>query len=218
VKETTHVRGALEISLEDIEPVSFRERLDAIIEDVSLTPGVLTVKTAHAIEPSISAEASARRGAGVQLTYEGMRLTRSIIRDQQWEIPDKRESYYLDLLASSVLVSRGFHYLAATGVAEEAVEIVRRFGRNQTYEQHSEFDRQEDSLEVDILKLAVNAGADIAMPTVPPSITSYGDNLAREIGADPYPKPDEALTGVEERLTALAQTPEVGEVEEFDES
>lgn len=206
VKETTHLRGALDISLEDIEPVAFRERLHALLEDVSLTPGVLTIQTAHALEPSITAEAAAQRGAGVQLSYEGMRLTRSIIRDEQWEVPGKRESYYLDLLACSVLVARGFHYLADTSVADQSVEIVRRFGRNQTYEQQNEFERREDSLEVDIVKLAVNAGADMAMQTIPPSITSYGDSLAREIGTEPLPEPEEALTGVEERVVSLAQT------------
>lgn len=217
MRDANHISDALDQSLDDIEPVPFGERLYSVLEGVSLTPGVLTVKTARAIEPSVDVEASAQRGVGVQLSYEGLRLTRSILRNRDWEATDERGTYYENLLASSVLVSRGFYYLADTGVADQSVSIVRRFGRNQTYEQQPEAADLEDSLEVDVVKLAVNAGADIAMGTIPPSVTSYGDTLARELESEPLPGPDEALTGVEERISTLVGTPEPTGIDEYDE-
>lgn len=217
MQEVSYVSEALQESLDDIEPVAFRQRLHSVIEGVSLTPAVLTVKTARAIEPSIDVESSAKRGAGVQLSYEGLRLTRSMIREKHWEAGNDRDSYYFDLLAAAVLVSRGYYYLADTGVATQSVEIVRRFGRNQTYEQQTDVQDLENSLEIDVIKLSVNAGADLAMQTIPPSIMSYGESLARDIQDEPLPGPDDALTGVDERIATLASTPEMTEVDEYDE-
>lgn len=216
MREVSHVRELLGKSLGDIEPVPFRERLYDVLEGAPLTPGVLTVKTARAIEPSADVEESARRGAGVQLSYEGLRLTRSVVEEKRWEAEGDRSSYYFDLLAAEVLVSRGYHHLATTGVSNQVVDIVRRFGRNQTYTLESEHGELEDSLEVDILRLAVDAGADMTLQTIPAPIRSYGDSLAREIEADPLPDPSVALTGVEERIGTLAASPEPTEVDEYD--
>lgn len=216
VRDANHISNALNQSLEDIEPVSFRERLHSVIDGVSLTPGVLTIVTARALEPSIEVTSSARRGAGVQLSYEGLRLTRSVLREKDWE-HDESTPYYRDLLAASVLVSRGFYYLADTGVADQAVDIVQRFGRNRAYQQQSVDTELEDSLEIDAIKLAINAGADMAVQTIPPAVTTYADTIARELEQEPLPEPDEALTGFEERIGTLAGTPEPTGVDEYDE-
>lgn len=216
MKDADYISHALEQSLADIEPVPFRERLHEVVDGVSLTPGVLTIVTARAMEPSVEETASAKRGAGVQLSYEGLRLTRAVLRERDWEVNEDK-SYYRDLLAASVLVSRGFYYLADTGVADQSVEIVRRFGRNETYKQQSVTGELEDSLEVDVIRLAVNAGADMAVQTIPPAVTSYADTIARELESEPLPAPEEALGGVEERIGTLAGTPDPTGVDEYDE-
>lgn len=193
----------MEESLGDVEPRPFRDRLYSKISGISLTPGVLTMKTAHTIDPSLDSAATAHRGAGVQLSFEGLRLTRSIIQEQPWDELDDPEPYYLDLLAANVLVSRGFYHLTGTGVAEQSIEIIQRFARNQTYVQQSTPELLEAPLEIDIIKLAVNAGADMAMQSIPTAVSSYGDTLAHELEQDPLPQPEDALGGVEEQITGL---------------
>lgn len=205
--EITHVNEALQESLADIEPDSFRERLGDVLDAVSLTPGVLTVRTARAIDPGVEAEVAAMRGAGVQLSYEGLRLTRSLIRAEPWAEDGADTSHDIDLLAAEVLVARGFYHLSDTGVATDAVEIVRRFGRNQTHERRADGPEIDRSLEVDVIDLAVRAGADLATGTVPPVLDSYGADLARELEAEPLPEPEDALPGVEERIATLVTAP-----------
>lgn len=203
-------------SLNDIEPAPFRERLQSVISAVSLTPGVLTVKTARALEPSVDTAAAAQRAAGVQLTFEGLRLARSNIREEPWKVSEKVDGYHLDLLAANVLFSRGFYHLANTGVADETIALIQRFARNQTHEQEARPEQAEAPLEVDIIKLAVNAGADMALGTVPPTVSTCGESLARELNQEPFLEPEEALTGVEERIASLVGPPEMAEGEEHD--
>jgi len=193
-----------------------RERLQSVITGVSLTPGVLTVKTASTLEPSLDVAAVAERGAGVQLTFEGLRLARSNIREEPWEEDEAIERYHLDLLAANVLFSRGFYHLTDTGVADETIAIIQRFARNQTHEQEARPEQVDAPLEVDIIQLAVNAGADMALGTVPPAVSSYGESLARQLQQEPFAEPETALTGVEERLTTLVGPPEMAESEEHD--
>ncbi|WP_092698911.1 DUF7114 family protein [Halovenus aranensis] len=214
--EVTVVRETLEQSVADLHPPAFQNRLQTRLADVSLTPAVLTVRAARALEPSADMDACALRGAGVQLTYEGLRLTRSILRNERWD-DGNANSYYLDLLAAAVLVSRGYYYLADTGVSQEAVEAARRFGRYQTYAQNGELADGEYSLEADFVALAVNTGADLALQTVPPSVTAYGESLARDIGSEPLAGPDTALEGVDERIRSFAGGPDATEVDEYDE-
>ncbi len=217
VSDVTAARTVLEQSLADIEPPAFRRHLQTVLGDITPTPAVLTIRTARALEPSLDLETCAVRATGVQLTYEGLRLTRSVLREQRWHAPDERSQYYLDLLAAAVLVSRGYYCLADTGVTRQAVEAARRFGRHQTYAQTGTFDDVEYSLEADFVALAVTAGADLAVRTVPPSITAYGESLAQDIGREPLPDPVEGLVGVEERVATLAASPEATEVDEYDE-
>lgn len=214
--EVTVVRETLEQSITDLDPPAFQSRLQTRLADGPLTPAVLTVRVARTLEPSADMDACALRGAGVQLTYEGLRLTRSILQGERWD-DDNANSYYLDLLAAAVLVSRGYYYLADTGVSEEAVEAARRFGRYQTYDQNGELADGEYSLEADFVALAVNTGADMALKTVPPSVTAYGESLADDIGSEPLAGPETALEGVDERIQSLAGRPEVTGAEEYDE-
>jgi hypothetical protein len=204
VNDTSLVGDALAESLDGIEPAPFRERLDAVLDGTSLTPAVLVVKSARALDPGVDAETSALRGAGVQLSYEGLRLTRSLLREKEWEHAE-RTPYNLDLLASGTLVSRGFHELSETGVAMQAVDIVRRFGRDQTNTLAGE-DVPDTSLESDVVKLAVNAGADLALQSVPPSVGAFAETLAAELEAEPLPDPN-TLGGIEDRFATAARAP-----------
>lgn len=236
VTESNVVRESLSDSLADIEPTALRDRLDAILAHQPLTPGVLTLRTARALDSTVTTAAGARRGAGVQMSYEGLRLTRSIIRDRaasddgdsaaisdelrNGAVPavrtdgdgDEKTSYYLDLLAAEVLVSRGFYHLSTTGVASQAVEIVRRFGRNQTTELETG-DARDPSLEVDVIKLAVDAGADLANVPATPALSQFRDGLAAELEAEPLPDPDGALESIETRVRTAVQGSELPEVD-----
>ncbi|QLH79865.1 hypothetical protein HZS55_22330 [Halosimplex rubrum] len=91
MEEAAAVRGAALEAVGDVEPDRLRERIRERLEDGSMAPGVLTVLSARAVAagsadgPSVDIDAVADRGAGVQLIYEGLRLTRSLSRDPPWE-------------------------------------------------------------------------------------------------------------------------------------
>ncbi|WP_436923368.1 DUF7114 family protein [Halosimplex amylolyticum] len=93
MEEAAAVRVAATDAVGDVEPDRLRERIRERLEDGSMAPGVLTVLSARAAaarasaddSPSISLEALAERGAGVQLIYEGLRLTRTLSQDPPWE-------------------------------------------------------------------------------------------------------------------------------------
>jgi hypothetical protein len=199
-------------SVDELEPVSFRDRLVGVASGTSRTPGVLAIKTARALDPAVGLEASATRGAGVQLSYTGLELTRSILREQRWEDSDT-DSYYYDLLAAEILVSRGLYYLSGTGVRRQAVEIVQKFGRTQTETEELGTRHADEPLEMDVIRLAVDAGADLVMQTTPPSLATYREELADNLQNYPLPEPDEALAGVDERLTTLVADRELGEAD-----
>ncbi|MFC7140123.1 hypothetical protein ACFQMA_09795 [Halosimplex aquaticum] len=93
MEEAAAVRVAATDAVGDVEPDRLRERIRERLEDGSMAPGVLTVLSARAAAsrapesdaPSISLDAVAERGAGVQLIYEGLRLTRTLSQDPPWE-------------------------------------------------------------------------------------------------------------------------------------
>ncbi|WP_436907421.1 DUF7114 family protein [Halosimplex marinum] len=91
MEEAAAVRGAALEAVGDVEPDRLRERIRERLEDGSMAPGVLTVLSARAVadrepdDPAVDADAVADRGAGVQLIYEGLRLTRALSRDPPWE-------------------------------------------------------------------------------------------------------------------------------------
>lgn len=201
--ELRALRDALNGSLDDLEPPPFYDRVTTVVGDTPYTPGVLTIRTARAIDPGADVEAAAARGAGVQLCYEGLELTRSILRSRPWENGEDPDDYYQDLVVAEVLVSRGFYNLAETGIVNDAVDIVKRFGRTQTTADQLGSRDPDEPLEVDVLALAVNVGADLVMDGVSPSVRARSDAIARELLDYPLPDPAE-LTGVDDQLAALA--------------
>jgi len=90
--EVAAVRRAALDAVDDVEPGGLRERIRDHLDDGSLAPGVLAVSSARAVRESRDAPAGdfsldsvAERGAGVQLIYAGLRLTRSLAQDPPWE-------------------------------------------------------------------------------------------------------------------------------------
>ncbi len=214
--EAPGVRDALFDTIDDIEPPPFRTELETVVADASLTPGVLTVRTADVLSPTVNSSETRQRGAAVQLSYEGLKLTRRLARDAPWEDPAEERNHDLDLIIAETLVARGFYHLAQTGVATRAVEIVRRFGRNLTTELQLGERPTEPSLEVDVVALAVLAGADLALTTTPPELVDYAEGYGREIEAVPLPSPEETADferKLEHYLASIDSAP-VGEVDE----
>ena len=114
MEEVAAVRRTALDAVGDVEPGRLRERIRGRIEDGSMAPGVLTLLSARAAfergadaptdlsadsfpDPpadSFPEDPVAKRGAGVQLIYEGLRLTRSLSQDPPWERGDERDPEY----------------------------------------------------------------------------------------------------------------------------
>ncbi|MBX0295646.1 DUF7114 family protein [Haloarcula nitratireducens] len=158
MEEVAAVRRASLAAVEDVEPERLRERIATRLDDASLSPGVLTLVSAGAARERAfdPADGHADHAAGVQLIYEGLRLTRQLARDDPWTTGD-RDAADLDILIADILVSRGFYLLARTEAAEAAVEVVRAFGHDQTVQQTTG-ESLDANLEADICELAAVTG------------------------------------------------------------
>ena len=175
MEEAAAVRRAASEATADVAPQRLRETIDEYVADVSAVPGVLTLLIARAVAGE-DPDGLAPQAAGVQLIYDGLRLTRELAQGNPWRYrtdgtaPDAdeqadREDADMAILAADVLVSRGFYLLARTDAAEDAVGVVRAFGRDQTDREDAEADRAEAldrNLEVDVLELAVTTGVGAA--------------------------------------------------------
>lgn len=197
--EAVRTRQAAHDAIADIEPTTLRKLLDDRLDDASMAPGALTLSSALSIDGSATADSVAERGAGVQLIYEGLRLTRTLAQEQPWatrDLSDHTEPN-LEILAADVLVSRGFYLLARTEAADKAVDTVRAFGRDQTLRRSAESPEAaaslDRSLERNVFELAVIAGAtagDSPWPTAEAGLvpTRLLD-LATELGTADTPLP-----------------------------
>jgi hypothetical protein len=202
-------RRAARDALADIEPERLREVLRGRLADASMAPSVLTLLSAHTLGSAADTAPLAERAAGVQLIYEGLRLTRTLAHDEPWTDGDTTARRAdLDILAADVLVSRGFYLLARTETADRAVEVVRSFGRDQT--RHREVDTPADratldrNLEADVFALAVAAGTTAVGVSPGDDLLDYAAGLAREFDGD-LPPPDAAIPDTTaDRILALA--------------
>ena len=184
-------RAALE-TLTEIEPPNLATELQRIVQDTSMVPGALTLRTAERLGGLPAAEGALDRAVGVQLSYEGLRLTRELIQeDHRYDVAEPTDEY-LALIAAEVMVSRGFSELAQTPVADRAIEIVQRFSRNQTvdYDRDPELQPTGHSLEYDVLRLAVATGATVVYSHVPAYLEEFGRVLASELDRYPLPPAD----------------------------
>jgi hypothetical protein len=219
--DAVRVRDAAEDALVDIDPQRLRDTLLGRLADAEMTPGVLTVRSARALAPDTEGVGVPERAAGVQLIYEGLRLTRSLSHDPPWEqmggdttevggdtTEDGADSGEIDadveVLAADVFVARGFYILARTEAARDAVEVVQRFGRDQTLRRSAPDPTNLDrNLEADVFELAVTAGTSAVGGVAPDRLRSYAADLTADSEGLP---PVRALPGtVGDRVAALAE-------------
>ncbi|USZ70526.1 DUF7114 family protein [Natronosalvus halobius] len=132
-------------------------------------------------ESGDSLEGIAHHAAGVQLIYEGLRLTRALAHDEPWAETTGDSRADLEILAADILVARGFYLLARTDAADTAVRTVRRFGRDQTTRVDAdETDAAvlDGNLEQDVLELAIRTGATVADADPTPELLAVATEVA----------------------------------------
>ncbi|MHC3439114.1 DUF7114 family protein [Natrialbaceae archaeon A-gly3] len=190
-------RRAARDAVADVEPPRLYDVIVDVLDQASMTPGVLTLKSAVATDPDTDLEGIAHRAAGVQLIYEGLRLTRSLAQDPPWEA-DGDDDADLEILAADILVARGFYLLARTDAAEKAVRTVKSFGRDQTIRRGVDTDasRLDANLECDVLELAVLTGASAAGETPTSELVSAAVDVATDAGTG-FPPASECLPDLE---------------------
>ncbi|WP_255150892.1 DUF7114 family protein [Halorarius halobius] len=203
--EAAAVRRAALGAVGDVTPAGLRDDIEGVLDGAALFPGAVTLATATAAGVDPDEPGLADRAAGVQLIYDGLRLTRRLAHENPWS-GDRaaRDAADMDILAADVLVARGFRLLAPTEAAADAVEVVRAFGRDQTDRwtaaDPADLDRE---LEADVLRLAVTAGATAAGGHPSEATEVVAELAATWDGA--FPDPAEALDcGVRERLAAVS--------------
>ena len=169
MEEAAAVRRAASEATADVVPEALRETIDDHVADGSVVPGVLTLLSARVVTGE-DPDGLTEQAAGVQLIYDGLRLTRHVAQSNPWAdagvaAERSREEADMAVLAADVLVSRGFYLLARTEAAEDAVAVVRAFGRDQTEREGAAGDRAtglDRRLETDVLELAVTTGVTAA--------------------------------------------------------
>jgi len=161
MEEAAAVREAATDAVGDVEPERLREEITGVIGDGSMAPGVLTLLSARSGDGGDVPDGVDDLAAGVQLIYDGLRLTRTLAREDPWSDADTDDDVAADMeiLAADVIVSRGFYLLARTEAASAAVEVVRSFGRDQTNRRERDEPGLDAELERDVVELAVLAGA-----------------------------------------------------------
>ncbi len=198
------VRRAARDALADIEPPTLASELQGMVHDASMVPGVVTVRTAQRVAGHEDRALAFSRGVGVQLSYEGLRLTRQLIREEDQYDESGVTDSYLSLVGAEVLVSRGFEELAETPVADQAIDIVQRFARNQTidYRDGHYAGTAGRSLEREAISLAVAAGATTILDHVPAFLIEFGESLAVELDREPFPPANEVDLRIRSGLDA----------------
>jgi hypothetical protein len=212
-------RRAARDEVGDISPRRLADVIDDHLRSASMVPGTLTLLSTRAIVATgpdayrgpggVDPAAVERRAAGVQLIYEGLRITRRLVEEDPWERVTTDASADvaadLDVLAADVLVARGFALLARTEAATLAVETVRAFGREQTDDLAGRPSRDR-VLEANVFELAAVAGARAAGPETPVALRQYVVGLARAHAQRPLaPAADLLPESIEEVLARVSE-------------
>jgi hypothetical protein len=214
MEEAAAVRRAALDATGDVEPARLRDRIAAQLDGGSMVPGALTVLTARALSDGTTrpvatsdgglTEPLGERAAGVQLIYDGLRLTRQLSHDEPWTAGGK-DAGDLAVLAADVLVSRGFYLLARSEAADAAVATVRAFGRDQTVRRETDDPSLDRNLEADVLELAAVAGATLGDRGVSPRLREYATDLTN---GSAFPDADSFFTpSVTEELATFGRDP-----------
>jgi hypothetical protein len=208
MEDAVRAHEAAREALADVEPERLREALYDRLAAASMTPAVLALVGARAVDPAVDADGIAERAAGVQLIYEGLRQARTLAHEEPWREADGEADIAadLDVLAANVLVARGFYLLARTEAAERAVEVVRAFGRDQTERREAtDPTRLDRNLEADVFALAAVAGTTAVGGDPRPELVEFAADLAREYDGE-LPPPNRVLPDpTVERLAALSR-------------
>lgn len=206
--DAVRTRDAAREALSDVEPADLRRAIDDRLVDAAVTPGVFALITARALDPDADSDDAADRAAGVQLIYEGLRLTRRLAHEVPWSgTPAADIDADLEILAADVLVSRGFYVLARTDAASAAVEVVRAFGRDQTLRDRpdADVDALDRNLEEDVCELAVVAGSTTAGGDPPAELLEYARELATGYDGE-FPPAGQALSdATADRIAAISE-------------
>jgi hypothetical protein len=197
-------------AVDDVEPLPLRATIERHIADGSMVPGMFTLQavraTADGSAPATDGdlpEPIANRAAGVQLIYDGLRLTRRLAQDEPWTT-GSGDTADIEILAADIMVARGFYLLARTKAAGAAVEVVRSFGNDQTVSRETDDPSLDRNLEADVLELAVVAGATVAGGAVPPILREH----AAELAVTPFPEPADFFAETDpDALSAMAADP-----------
>ncbi len=172
-------RRAARDAVSDVEPHRLYDFIEETLEDASMVPGVFTLESARQLESESDLEEIDHHAAGVQLIYEGLRLTRALAHDEPWTESDG-DAGDLEILAADILVARGFYLLARTDAAGKAVRTVQEFGRNET--RRAESDRElsdtDAALEQNVLELAALTGASAVGKTPTPELLETATEIA----------------------------------------
>lgn len=194
-------RRAARDAVQDIFPDRLQADIDDRLSEASMVPGALALLCARSADDAVDLEGVADRAAGVQLIYEGLRLTRTLAHEEPWIGSDDQTDANMDILAADVFVSRGFYLLARTEAATKAVETVQAFGRDQTLRRDAatDADRTEldGSLERNVLELAVIAGVTATGTEPSAAYLAIADDLATE-ATQPFEVADVALANFAE--------------------
>ena len=210
--DAVRARDAAREVLADIDPERLRDTLYARLDDAPMTPAVVTLRVAVALaDDAVDTDGLAEQAAGVQLIYEGLRLTRELAHEQPWASVDRDPDTDLDgidadldIIAADVFVSRGFYLLARTEAADRAVEVVRSFGRDQTVRERPGADRAalDRNLESDVFALAAVVGATAVGRSAGDELLVYAEGLAVDAAVPPEPVAT-LPTDFDERVVAL---------------
>ncbi|MFC5367744.1 DUF7114 family protein [Salinirubrum litoreum] len=195
--EAVLVRDTARETVADIEPAELGDALTGLLSEASVAPGALTLLTARALDPGVDLPGIAERAVGVQLIYDGLRITRLLAHTEPWTADDAEAADIaadLDVLSAVVLVSRGFYLLARTETAGRAVAVVQQFGRDQTLRQRpdADVDLLDRNLEEAVFELAVATGATAVGGRVDDDLLGFGRGLADGVDTDELP-PAESL-------------------------
>lgn len=184
------VRQASRAAVEDIAPGELRDDLLSFVDEGSMAPGALVVRSARTVDGDVEFETVSDRAVGVQLVYEGLRLTRRLSHDPPWGA-DGDTPADLEVLAADILVARGAYLLAGTEASDPAVDVIRGFGRDQTLRRSAEdpavYDRR---LEADVLELAAIAGTTAAGPWPSAALRARLREFATSLEDARLPAPD----------------------------
>jgi hypothetical protein len=200
--EVAQARTAVTEAIRGITPDRLKHAMNAHLLRASMIPGVLALLSASVVGGDAEEPTLSNRAAGVQLIYDGLRLTRALVYAEPWEGPDTTVEDDLDVLAADVLVAEGFHLLSHTEAADKAVETVREFGTEQTELRSGGTTAR--SLEANVFELAVIAGATATGSETPLSLRQYVVGLAHSHGEPPLPGAQDGLPdGIEEAMARV---------------